>query len=255
MGHDVTVMQVLAGENGRLCLQACEKLGIRSIHVWAQGETRQCLTLCDEKKGTVTEVIEPFAVDWSPHLSASLFRAIEGLESFNALVILGTLPAGCPGNFYHQVLQRVSAELRVLDALQGLSLDDLRLVHWLKVNRSEWDSYRLLQSDTIPVNLSVLISNGSKPAELIVKNSTQGWLRPSVLTNVQNPIGAGDTMTASLVDQILAGREAVVAAKMAMALAGASCLDKLPAHWNEKIAEEILTQIQFEPTSQLRGGA
>src|SRR5688572_2737004 len=63
LGHEVHLLQVLGGANGQRCLVASQALGLRSLHVWIEEETRTCVTLVDRARGTATEVIEPFGIE------------------------------------------------------------------------------------------------------------------------------------------------------------------------------------------------
>lgn len=246
-GHHVTLMQVLAGEQGRRCLADCERHGIHSLHVWVEGETRHCLTLRDESKRQVTEIIEPFAVDFQPAWSSTLLKQAQAGGRFDAMVLLGTLPNGWQGGFYRDCLETVAADLKVLDALQGLAWKDLEQAQWIKVNAEEWRAFRTRQDSerlpgVSPPRFHALITQGAEGAQLQVGDQPLWHFQPPAI-EVVNPIGAGDTVTAGLVHHLLAGRDAKTAARHALAMGTASCLELLPAHYALENAETLFPRI------------
>lgn len=247
MGHHVTLMQTLAGEQGKRCLSDCERHGIQSLHVWVEGETRHCLTLRDENKNQVTEIIEPFAVDFQSAWSSTLLKQAQAGGRYDAMVILGTLPNGWQGAFYRDCLEIIAADLKVLDALQGLTRKDLGHAQWVKVNAEEWRAFQSRHSpENVPNAVSdsfqALITQGSEGAQLQIGDKPQWHFQPPAI-DVMNPIGAGDTVTAGLVHHLLAGRDAKTAARHALAMGTASCLELLPAHFEMENAESLLPRI------------
>jgi fructose-1-phosphate kinase PfkB-like protein len=250
LGHDVTVVQVLAGDRGRRCLEGCERAGLRSLHVWCEGETRQCLTLCDEIGKTVTEIIEPFAVDYRPIWGQSLLRQINELGRFDAAVVLGSLPNGWSGRFYVDLLEVLAADVKVLDTLQGLGLDSLRSVQWVKVNHEEWRAFLDRESgshalDALASDWHALITQGGSPAYVESHFKRLGTIdMPSL--DVVNPIGAGDTVSAGLTHHVLMGRDMPSAVVSALSMGAASCLEWLPAHYRPEVAEQLREKMRWQ---------
>lgn len=257
LGHDVTVMQVLAGERGRRCLEGCERAGIRSVHVWCEGETRQCLTLRDEKNQTVTEIIEPFAVDYRPAWGQTLLRQAADLGRFDAAVVLGSLPHGWTSSFYSELLDAMQVDLKVLDTLQGLDPAALNQVTWIKVNHDEWTAYwkRVgkrphehpnhadVTGDAAPA-WRALITQGASPATVESALARLGRVEMPRI-EVVNPIGAGDTVSAGLTHHLLMGRDMPSAVLGALSMGAASCLELLPAHYRQEIAAELREKMRW----------
>jgi len=246
LGHDVVLVQCLAGERGRQCLAACEKAGIRSIHAWGEGETRQCLTLRDDATGVVTEVISPFAVDYQEKWRDGIFQAIQDAGHFDAFILLGSAPNGWSPVFYRDLIPFVQADIKIVDAIQGLSASDLLRAQWLKINAEEWLAWE--KKETISVSpgasqMNLLITDGPRPARLRLKeNQSYRLTVPEI--QVVNPIGAGDTVTAGLAHFLLAGMEPKWAGVQALAMGAASCLDILPAHFDAQAARDLADGIE-----------
>jgi fructose-1-phosphate kinase PfkB-like protein len=247
MGHDVTLVQVLAGEFGKRCLDACEKAGIRSVHIWADGETRQCLTLRNTADHSVTEIIEPFAVDYRKSWGDTLLKHLEELGRIDASIFLGSLPNGWAGSFYAEALARVQGDTMVLDTLQGLSWVALRQAHWVKVNSDEWNAFKAATPrplDELSATWHAFITQGSEPAWVEKQGRVMGTIEiPGI--EVVNPIGAGDTVTAGLVHHLLMGRNIPTAVTAALGMGMASCLDILPAHYAPEDAEAFQAKLHW----------
>jgi fructose-1-phosphate kinase PfkB-like protein len=243
-GHAVSLLQVLAGENGQRVQAACERLGIRSLHVSVPGDTRVCATLMHA--GETTEVIAPFVVT-DPNISQELLGCVPQ-ENFDALLVCGTLPSGIPESLYGALADRIAAPLTIWDSVAGLSADALARVTWLKVNAEEYRALAplLTVADSDP---ALLITDGAAPATVrLPKTETVRSIRCHVpkLDAIVNPIGAGDTVTAMLADGLLRGLDARAAIASALAAAAASCLNRLPAVWDEADAARLEPQIRWE---------
>ncbi len=167
LGHEVHILQILGGENGRRCLGGCLELGLHSLDVWVETETRQCSTLRDLGNGQVTELIAPFTVGRgavaddrasaesdsaagnSPdrksqpllgepeRITAELLNRVDSSEGYAAVVVCGSVPAGLPASILPDILRKVCAPIAVVDAWQGFAGEDLGLATCFKLNREE----------------------------------------------------------------------------------------------------------------------
>jgi fructose-1-phosphate kinase PfkB-like protein len=243
-GHDVTLLQVVAGVNGQRMLDACGALGIRSLHATCEGETRAAITLLHD--GGATEVIEPFevAAHEADRVRGTLLAAVPAGSAYDALLVCGTLPAGLDEGLYAEILGRVSCAEAVWDSLAGFNEEVATKITWLKVNAAE---YR----DLAPVlgasgaHPAVLVTDG--PAPTVVRDSgAAGSYALPTLEKIVNPIGAGDTVTAVLTDGWLRGLPPEIAVKKALAAGMASCLSPSPAEWNPEDAARLEREIRWE---------
>jgi fructose-1-phosphate kinase PfkB-like protein len=231
-GHEVSLLQVLAGPNGDRMLDGCTSLGIQSLHAFVAGETRAAVTLVHE--GVATEIIEPFSVGErreGPDLATSLLETVPDDVDYDALLVCGTLPAGLDPDFYARLLERVRARTIVWDSVVGFSAEVARRITWLKVNA---DEHRALAPwlEEFRAHPALLVTDG--PRDAVVRHPEAGGsYRLPPLGPLVSPIGAGDTVTAILVDGLLHAAMPVHAAiSRALACSMASCLSPLPAEWN-----------------------
>jgi fructose-1-phosphate kinase PfkB-like protein len=250
-GHDVSLLQVLAGTNGDRMLDACTERGIFSLHVFCEGENRAAITVLHD--GTATEIIEPFSVGDSARnpsggsaLEESLLESIPENVAYDALIICGTLPEGMDPGFYENLVGRVSCKILIWDSVVGLSEKVARRVTWLKVNAEEHRTLAPLL-EKYGAAPSLLVTDGPGKARVSDSDASGTIILPT-LENVVSPIGAGDTVTAMLADGLLTeGLSIRDAITRALACAMASCLQPLPADWKTWDATRIEKEIQWAP--------
>jgi sugar/nucleoside kinase (ribokinase family) len=111
----------------------------------------------------------------------------------------------------------------------------------LKVNAEEYRTLAPLVAASARAP-ALLITDGARPATVQTKDAAHEagmacTLPP--LEDLVNPIGAGDTVTAMLAHGLLSGLDPRDAAAKALAAAAASCLNVLPAVWDEHDAARI----------------
>jgi tagatose 6-phosphate kinase len=258
MGHEVWLLQVLGGENGKRCLEGCEELGIRSLYAWVETETRQCLTLLHGNVGPgsagsgpasaeagATEIIEPFRIREAGVADALLGVLPEEPDFFDAVVVSGTVPPGIGDDIYDSVLDRFDAGVIVIDAWQGLGPESLARATCLKLNQAE---FRALTERIGPQGAGetlFLITSGDGDASMLRSGNTLARLLPPKLSDVANPIGAGDTVTAGLTHFLLQGLKASEAFRRGLAMGSASCLHPLPAEFTDEDYLALLPQVEL----------
>ena len=242
MGHEVSLLQILAGENGRRCQEACGKWNIHSLHVRAHGEMRTCTTLLSESDGAATEIIEPFSVE-DPDLTEQILARIKPNSVFDAVLICGTVPHGIPESIYGDILRQVKPANVLWDSVTGLTPKLLDRVSWLKMNAEEFASLSSLTAASRP---KALITEGAKAARVLHSGSADGTYVLPPLAKTLNPIGAGDTVTAALADGLLRGLGEEPAVRRALSFGMASCLSPLPADYNPQDAQALELKIRKE---------
>ncbi len=239
LGHEVSLLQVLAGENGRRCLEACEELGIRSLHVWSQGETRVCTSLL-HGGGKTAEVIAPFRA-----MPVDLARELPVLlppgESWDAVLVCGSIPDGLPATLCADIVARAPSPLVIWDSVAPWNAEVAPRITWLKVNAEEYAALASLREE-LPGARQALVTAGAEPVHVHGGEAAGRYVLPEP-GEVLNPVGAGDTVTAMLADGLLRGLDARAAVARALAAAAASCRHPLPAEWDATGAERIEKKI------------
>jgi fructose-1-phosphate kinase PfkB-like protein len=251
LGHEVTVLQILGGINGRRCLEACERLGLKSLHVEVPEETRQCVTLADGR-GETTELIEPFRL--AAPVAARLLELLPAdAEAFEAVAFCGTVPSGAGDDLYAAVMERLRPRVGVMDAWQGLSPeafargDRFARIFCAKVNQSE---YAELEKRFGPAGMGgtpFLVTAGEGEARVLRSGGVEARLRPPRLERVANAIGAGDAATGGLVHWLLQGLPPAEAFRHALAIGSASCLKFLPGDYAEGDYQRLLARTEILP--------
>lgn len=232
LGHEVDLLQIVGGPNGKRCLDACAELGIRSLHVEVPEETRQCITLADGR-GETTELIEPFRLSRPGASEALLALLPAAADAYDAVALCGTVPEGAGEGLYEAILGRLRTRVSVIDAWQGLAAATLARATCVKMNKAEYAALekRLGARDLAPVRF--LLTDGGKEACVREGGAEIARIRPPGLGSVANPIGAGDTVTAAVVHHLLAGEDPKEAFRRGLAMGSASCLKFRPAEYAE----------------------
>ena len=278
LGHEVWLLQILGGENGKRIQRECRKRGIKTVNIWVKDETRVCSTLVDSRTGSnpnqVTEIIEPFEIEFLN--KEKILKPLKKLGmAFDAMAISGSVPKGVENFVYRDFLKLVRAKINVVDAWQGLDLKALSHVTCIKINQFEFLKFqkkvagsskkkKSLEKFSIPF----AVTNGSRNAEIIQNGKVQKEIKlprldrldrldrllgllglPSIPKlprhyKIVNPIGAGDTVTAGLLHFLVNGVGLSESFMAALAMGSASCLTLLPGEYQNKIMQKILKEMK-----------
>jgi len=238
-GHKVSLLQILAGKNGRRCLQDCEIFGIQSLHVWAPGETRECVTVLGVG-GNATEMIGPFSVPFSETEEALLER-LSGSPEFDAILFCGSMPLGISHALPERILEGKPTSRIFWDSVIPLPAACENRTAWIKVNFGEYIGREW------PKRLPTLVTRGGMPAKVMNSRESDGAYELPELQNLRNPIGAGDVVTAFLADGVLSGRPEEKSIREALGAGMASCLSPLPGEWNPEQATALEMKIERRP--------
>ncbi len=245
LGHTVWLLQILAGETGRRCRDACAAWGLRNLPVWVRGETRVCTTVVSPDCGA-TELIEPFAIS-EPDLENAL-QSVLPPPAWDAVVICGTIPSGVPDSAHAAVIAHTGNAPVFWDSVAGLRPEILPRLAWIKVNTEEYTRLRpVVEATAGPTPPARLVTAGAGAARVFGAGPADGVYRLPALGTLVSPIGAGDTVTAGLTDGVLRGWDAAAAVRRALALGAASCATPLPAEWDAERARDLEAGVAREP--------
>lgn len=245
LGHDVSVLQIVGGINGRRVLEACQRLGLASLHVEVPEETRLCVTLADGR-GETSEIIEPFRLS-APVVDRLLDLLPRDLGAFEGIALLGTVPPGAGAGLYDAILARLRPRVSVIDAWQDVSTAAFAKATGVKMNRSEYADLEKRLGASALEGIAFLLTAGSGEACVLRSGRTEARIRPPRLGQVANAIGAGDTVTAGLTHFLLAGSSPVEAFRRALAMGSASCLKFPPAEYAEGDYQRLLAETEVVP--------
>jgi len=245
LGHEVTVLQIVGGINGRRILDACSRMGLASLHLEVPEETRLCVTLADGR-GETSELIEPFRLS-SPAVERLLDLLPRERDAFDGIAMLGTVPPGAGPGLYDAILERLRPRVSVIDAWQDVSAGAFAKATAVKMNRSEYGELEKRLGAPALEGIPFLLTSGGGEACVLRSGRTEALIRPPRLGQVANAIGAGDTVTAGLAHFLLAGEPTVEAFRRALAMGSASCLKFPPAEYAEGDYQRLLSETEVLP--------
>jgi fructose-1-phosphate kinase PfkB-like protein len=245
LGHEVTVLQIVGGINGKRVLEACGRLGLASLHVEVPEETRLCVTLADGR-GETSEIIEPFRLS-APAVDRLLDLLPRDREAFDGIALLGTVPPGAGLGLYDAILERLQPRVSVIDAWQDVSIATFAKATGVKMNRSEYGDLEKRLGAPALAGIPFLLTAGGGEACVLRSGRVEARIRPPGLGQVANAIGAGDTVTAGLTHFLLGGEPPVEAFRRALAMGSASCLKFPPAEYSEGDYQRLLAETEVLP--------
>lgn len=250
-GHEAWLLQVVGGAYGQRLEEQLRREGVQLLNVRVAAETRVCSTIIDRASKQVTELVEPFVV--GPEEDA-LRRALELIPSkpgsFDAVLYCGTVPAGMNPSLYLEIQRRVNPAFSVLDSFREIPRELLREVNCVKINVQEYEELENSDPgwesrlDKVP---AILLTDGPRAARLLAneEGKRHEWrFHLPVLESLQNPIGAGDTVTAVFAHFVLSGTQLPEAFRQALAAGSASCRTLLPGVYREEDRRKILEEIR-----------
>lgn len=248
----------LGGELGQLCYRLLhEQDGFAPLVTWTQSPTREILTVRTEDTAEQTgffdpnPAIQPFERD---EMAEKLAHVFAGGAAWCAMS--GSSPCQVTDDLFATLVRRArAAGVRTLVDTYGdclnLALEVAPDV--VKVNRRECEQAlgtELNAPDAIRTALRQLLDFGVTYAAVTFgprgmaaawDQSVVAWRPPAI--EVVNPIGAGDAMTAGLVDALSRGDEPSRAFRWAMACAVASVKHWVACDFQRAEAENMLPRL------------
>jgi len=252
-GHEAWLLQVIGGANGQRVEKVLCREGVHLLNVCVSAESRICTTIIDKATGQVTELVEPFLV--GPKENA-MRRALDLIPpkagSFDAVIYCGTVPDGMSPSLYLEIQRRVNPAFSVLDSFREIPRELLGAVSCLKINVQEFEELDKLDPgwvDRLDRRPAILLTDGPRAASLLAdeEGKRQEWrFHLPRLENLQNPIGAGDTVTAAFAHYFLSGTPLSEAFRQALAVGSASCLTLVPGEYREEDRRWILEEVRTD---------
>lgn len=219
LGGESLALFTSGGLHGQLLHQMLEKEGVSHQSIPIEGQTRENLIVVEESTGQQFRFDMPGPLfledDWK--------RCIEQLNALTIkpayLVASGSLPPGCPSDFYAQVVaaaKQWNARVIVDTSGEALQLAADAGVYLLKPNARELEeltgekmdkdedlraaALKLIEEGRTEV---VVVSLGGKGAMMITKDGYEYFQAPDV--PVVSVVGAGDSLVAGIVHRLEQG--------------------------------------------------
>ena len=229
--HIAILAQFVGGGTGDMYSADLKDAGLILLDQYVQAPTRTCTTLLSSLS-EATELIEPSG-RISEDESTELFNKIEKHTKLSdAFAICGTYPPGISVDFYVKIakLAKDAGKPLLLDSYKGISPVLEVGVEILKINRRELAALSEEEDvrqggrkiiEQYPVKI-LAITDGSNKSYLFTEDKCEEF-PISFLSNVVNPIGAGDTVSAVLFAEYLKGTPINKAFRKALDAGSESC--------------------------------
>lgn len=254
VGH-AWLVQFAGGANGDRLEEELRRENLRFHSVRTVGETRCCITCRDVVSGETTELIEPSEPVPAAGAQAMLDFLREHAPAAAGLAISGTLPDGTdPALYVEAVALADRHHLPVLiDAWRDIAAAlDHAAALVVKINREElcrltgcaettaalcafrqrWGRHRLGLTD------------GPQPA--YYWDGIDFWqYQIPPLTDLINPIGAGDTASAVFFAELLRGGDGPEPFRTALAAASANCQSPYGGDFDQDLMRRLRTNLTF----------
>lgn len=205
--------------------------------IWCEGSARTNIKVLDRSSGVVTELNESGQTIEPEKLTEMVEMVTRHAENSDYLVLSGSLPPGCPDDYYRTLIGAVEG----LGCRCVLDADGERLRYGLeakpfmiKPNRFELETMagRSLESISEIRNVArgyidmgvevVAVSLGEEGAMIL--RGDDALYAPRLNIEVKSTVGAGDSMVAGLVAGFMGDNELEDVFRMGIACATARCM-------------------------------
>ena len=227
--------------------------------VWCEGSARTNIKVLDKSSGIVTELNESgVSVDDST-LKAMMDLVIQHAEDSDFLVLSGSVPPGCPPEYYRSLIQAVDG----LGCRCVLDADGERLQYGLeaspfmiKPNHYELEmmtgkkltslkdirnaAYRYLDKGVEVIAVSL----GADGA--LITNGGDTLYAPKMNIEVKSTVGAGDAMVAGLVAGFMGENDIEDTFRMGVACATARCMTEGNRIMDRTVYKALLDMVCIE---------
>lgn len=256
LGGPCRTLSLLGGVTGSTIDRELTALGVAHDWIWTQEPTRMCTTLLDRSNGTITELVE----NARPVKTADLEEFVRAYRNIapqaGAVVLSGSLPAGTPRAFYHDLIAETKAPV-VLDASGAELLEALPTRPLcVKPNREELsralgrdldsnDDLRAAMREVRRLGAQwVLVSHGA--AALWACDAERDYIFHPARVSAVNPIGSGDCLAAGIAWGLTNGMKMLESIRTGIAAAADNASSLLPARLDPARVLRLKEAVSFE---------
>lgn len=233
--------------------------GVEYNFVWCDGSVRTNVKVFDQSTGTITEINESGARVSEDDLKRMTDLVALHAENTDYLVLAGSLPPGCPTDYYRTLIQTVEG----LGCRCVLDADGDRMRYGLearpfmiKPNRYELElmtgeklntlkEIRDAAQKYLDMGVSVVtVSLGNEGA--LITDGDETLYAPKLALDVKSTVGAGDAMVAGLTCGFIGDNELEDAFRMGVACASARCATESYRVIDKTEYKRLLDQVKIE---------
>ncbi|OKQ00224.1 1-phosphofructokinase family hexose kinase [Paenibacillus sp. P46E] len=266
LGGESLALYASGGLHGQLLHEMLGKEGVSHQEIPISGQTRENLIVVEESTGQQFRFDMPgphfIEGDWEQCLNQ--LKSLTGKPSY--IVASGSLPPGCPADFYGRVIEAVKPwQAKVIVDTSGEALQKAADagVYLLKPNARELEelaghaitgdaevraaALELIEQGRTEV---VLVSLGGEGALLITRDGCEHLKAPEV--PVLSVVGAGDSLVGGLVYSLERGWPLRRAVQFGIASGAAAVMNPERQLCKRGDAERLFAQIEAADTEALK---
>ena len=227
--------------------------------IWCDGSVRTNIKVFDRSQGVITELNESGVTIEEGQLEKMLDLAVSHAENSDYLVLSGSLPPGCPPEYYRTLINAVEGLgcRCILDAdgdrlKYGLEAkpfmikpnrDELEMITGDKLNSVE--DIRRAARHYIDMGIEVVaVSLGIDGAVIATEKET--LCTPRLKIEVKSTVGAGDAMVAGLAAGFMGENSLEDTFRMGVACATARCMTESQKSMDKTVYKALLDMIRIE---------
>jgi 1-phosphofructokinase len=218
IGCESACIGFLYDANGQIIQKRLESYQVITDFLWKMGEVRTNLKVADIKNGTYTEINEKGMAITEDQIEFIKSKVKEFASKSSIMVFTGSLPQGCPKDFYKVLIEiaKLEGTKCILDAEGEALLKGTDAIPYLiKPNIVELEQAigLRLQSPMEVYNAAlafidkgisiVAVSMGSEGA--VITDGEKAYYAPIIPVEVRSTVGAGDSMVAGFCKAIEMG--------------------------------------------------
>jgi tagatose 6-phosphate kinase len=266
LGEEAVFVGFLGGARGENLRRVLQSMEIAVECQTVEAQTRECVTVINQKDGSVTELVEESKAVPDCHYEALLSTVKTWLSKpgnrCQAVTLSGTITPEGPVDFYYRCTELAHAAhtIAVVDA-KGPVLERALAAKpdLVKPNRTELAAtlgYELADEQTLLKGMRALHERGA--ARVIVTagacptlafDGRKCWRIKAPTIHAVNPIGSGDSFTAGVTSRLIRGDDLGEACRWGCAAGTANALTLMAGELNRADVERLQGAVGVELVS------
>jgi len=257
-GVDVKVMGLMYKNDEAIITSRMDRAKIPYDFYKRDGNARVNVKVFDESTQQITEFNENGQFVDSEALLKIKERILGELNPGDYMVCSGSLPPGCPKNFYAELICAANQKgaACMLDA-EGEALREgmSSKPYFIKPNRYELEIFSGKKIGTVDELLQICldlirggigliaVSLGADGA--MITDGKKAYLAPGMRVKIKSTVAAGDSMAAGILHSVICGEPIDVALKNGVAAATGTCMLEGTDLVTKTLFEELLAKVEI----------
>ena len=258
LGMESACIGYLFEENGELISERLKEAGAQEDCIWLPGRVRTNMKVFDRENSRITEINESGAFISEKNRARMVELVLQWAALCDTMVFTGSLPPGCPPDFYRTLMEAVEGRCRcVLDAEGEKLTRGLEAKPFLikpKQYELELRAGRELKSvqdikraalECIEEGVSIVaVSLGGDGA--FITDGERSYFAPVVPVPVRSTVGAGDSMVTGFLHGLALGEDLPGVFRRGVAAGTAAVTTEGTQLLTRALYEEMLERVAIE---------